>query len=148
MEIEWLILADSAQIVGAKLYILGGGWDRLTVNSSFPLQRHLAVATAIRVPWNETNQKHSFEVVITDQDATIELAKVNGQFEVGRPPGIPPGQDQRIQMAAEMSLNISKPGQYVIIARLDGRDEERYPFSVIAGPQLAARMTAPPEDGQ
>ena len=27
MEIEWLILADSAQIVGNKLYLLGGGWD-------------------------------------------------------------------------------------------------------------------------
>ena len=31
MEVDWLILADSAQVTGGKLYMLGGGWDRLTV---------------------------------------------------------------------------------------------------------------------
>ena len=33
MEVEWLILADSAQVIGNKLYLLGGGWDQLAVNT-------------------------------------------------------------------------------------------------------------------
>ena len=29
MDVEWLILADAAQVNGNKLYLLEGGWDRL-----------------------------------------------------------------------------------------------------------------------
>jgi len=36
MEVEWLILADAAQVVGNKLYLMGGGWDKLTINNVFP----------------------------------------------------------------------------------------------------------------
>ena len=36
--IEWLILADAAEVVGGKLYLMGGGWDRLTVNSQHSCQ--------------------------------------------------------------------------------------------------------------
>src|SRR5688500_1930861 len=42
MEVEWLILADSAQVIGGKLFLLGGGWDVLTVNTSFPWQQRCA----------------------------------------------------------------------------------------------------------
>jgi len=91
MKIEWLILADAAQVVGGKLYLLGGGWDRLTVNKPFPVQQHCALALSIAVPWNETNQRHSFEVEIVAEDSATEqpksLMKMGGQFEVGRPPG-------------------------------------------------------------
>ena len=44
MEIEWLILADAAQVTGNKLYLLGGGWDRLNVNRDFPVNQHCAIA--------------------------------------------------------------------------------------------------------
>jgi hypothetical protein len=29
--LDYLLVADGAQVVGGKLYLLGGGWDRLTV---------------------------------------------------------------------------------------------------------------------
>ena len=47
--IEWLILADAAEVVGGKLYVMGGGWDRLTVHSQ-SAKKNLAVALALRVP--------------------------------------------------------------------------------------------------
>ncbi len=114
VEVEWLILADSSQVVGNKLYLLGGGWDVLTVNSGFPLDQRCAVALAVKIPWNETNRKHTFEVEVLAEDPVTEqpksMLKVGGQFEVGRPPGIPLGQDQRVQIALETNLRIEAPG--------------------------------------
>ena len=144
MEVEWLILADAAQVVGAKLYLLGGGWDSLTVNKEFPIDQKCALALSIKVPWNETNQKHSFEVEIISEDNTTEepksLVKVGGQFEVGRPPGIRPGQEQRFQLAIDMNLRIETAGTKTVIARIEGQIMRRLDFTVISGPMNVAQQ--------
>ena len=141
MEVEWLILADAAQVVGAKLYLLGGGWDRVTVNRAFPIDQRCALALSILVPWNETNQKHSFEVEIISEDDVTEqpssMVKVGGQFEVGRPPGIRPGQEQRFQLAVDMNLKVEKAGTKTVIARIEGQLKRKLDFTVIPGPMLA-----------
>jgi hypothetical protein len=136
VEIEWLILADSAQVVANKLYLLGGGWDRIAANKGFPFDQHCAIAIAVKVPWNETNQKHTFEVEFLSEDQNTEepksIAKINGQFEVGRPAGIPMGQDQRIQLAIDMGLKIDCPGTKVVIARINGTELRRLSFNVVS----------------
>ena len=141
MEVEWLILADSAQVVGDKLYLLGGGWDLLTVNTAFPVEQRSAIAVSVRVPWNETNQKHTFEIEVGEEapgtEAPKSLLKVGGQFEVGRPPGIPLGSDQRIQLAINMNLTIETPGTKVVVARIEGQELRRIHFNVVPGPMLA-----------
>lgn len=130
MEIEWLILADAAQIAGGKLYLMGGGWDRLTIRRPFPVQQQMAVAASFRVGWNETNMQHRFEIEVADADG-VTLGKVAGTFEVGRPTGIAPGQEQRTQIAVGMGVPLKRSGTYVIIARLNGEEGRRFPFSVI-----------------
>ena len=132
MEVEWLILADAAQIAGNKLYLMGGGWDRLTINRPLPVQQQMAVAASFRVDWNETNMKHRFDIEVADADG-VTLGKVGGTFEVGRPPGITPGQEQRTQIAVSMGVPLKQLGTYVIIARLNGEEGRRFPFSVVGG---------------
>src|SRR3990172_2955485 len=132
MQVEWLILADAAQVVGGKLYLMGGGWDVLTVNSEFPRQQHCAIAAAFKVPWNETNQRHNVEIEIAHEDGRT-LGKIQGQIEVGRPPGIPLGSDQRAQLAAELNLKFETAGTYVIIPRIEGQEGSRVQFRVVAG---------------
>jgi hypothetical protein len=135
MDVEWLILADAAQVVGAKLYLLGGGWDRLTVNKEFPVNQRCALALSIIVPWNETNRKHSFEVEIISEDNVTEetksLVKAGGQFEVGRPPGIRQGQEQRFQIAIDMTLRIEEAGTKTVIARIEGEEKRKLEFTVV-----------------
>lgn len=141
MEIEWLILADAAQVVGNKLYLLGGGWDRLMVNRPFPIDQRIALALSIRVPWNETNQKHTFEVEIVSEDHTTEeprsLGKLAGQFEIGRPPGIRQGQEQRFQLAVDITLKVEMAGTKTVIVRVEGQELRRLDFSVEASPMVA-----------
>jgi hypothetical protein len=139
MDIEWLILADSAQVVGGKLYLLGGGWDHLMVNKSFPADQRFALALSIRVPWIETNQKHNFELEVISEDAATEapksMMKAGGQFEIGRPPGILPGQEQRFQLALDGAIKIENEGAKTVIARIDGQEMRRISFYVHAGTQ-------------
>ncbi|MBI2887176.1 MAG: hypothetical protein HYY02_08200 [Chloroflexi bacterium] len=134
MQFEWLILADAAQIVGGKLFLLGGGWDVLTINGPFPLEQRFALAAAFRVPWHETNQPHQVELEIVDVDGGV-LGRIEGNVEVGRPPGTLPGQDQRAQLAADVTLRLEKAGIYAIIGRIRGQEEARVTFRVVAGPR-------------
>jgi hypothetical protein len=138
MDVEWLILADSAQVVGGKLYLLGGGWDNLNVNAPFPIDQKFAIALGIKVAWNETNKKHTFEVEIISEDKATEapktLMKAGGQFEIGRPPGILPGQEQRFQIALDGILKIESAGTKTIIVRVEGQEMRRTSFYVHANP--------------
>lgn len=135
VSVEWLILADSAQVIGNKLYLLGGGWDVLTVNSGFPVAQLCAVAISFWVPWSYTNQRHSMEIDIETDDGQ-GLANVAGQFEVGRATGMQRGQAQRSQLAVSMSITLPQAGTYVVIARVNGEEERRVPFTVVPGPML------------
>jgi hypothetical protein len=141
VDVEWLILADAAQVVGSKLYLMGGGWDLLTVNVPFPARQRCALAASFRVPWNETNMRRSVEILIATEDQQ-EVAKIQIQVEVGRPAGIIPGVDQRSQFAMDLNLELQAPGTFVIIANVEGEEQARTYFRVQAGP--GSRPAAPP----
>ncbi|HYM14145.1 MAG TPA: hypothetical protein VEZ14_01115 [Dehalococcoidia bacterium] len=143
MKTEWLILADHVDVVGNKLYLNGGGWSVLTVNSGFPVQQNLGVAAAFSVPWNETNHRANVEIDVLTADG-VTLAKAAGQLEVGRPPGLPAGQPQRAQIAVNMTLSLDKPGTYEIITRIEGQEDKRTHFNVVPGPML---LMKPPQEG-
>ena len=135
MQVEWLILADAAQIVGGKLYVLGGGWDTLNVVGLFPQNRHVGIAASFRVPWNETNQRHNVSIEIMTEDAE-PLTNFDAQLEVGRPAGIQIGTDQRAQLAAEFGLQFKKPGNFAIVTKIEGEEGARTSFRVTGGQPL------------
>ena len=138
--LEWLILADAAQVVSNKLYMIGGGWDVLTVNSGFPADHPMAVAASFTVPWSDTNQKHSTDIEIFDEDRNAVMANVTAEFEVGRAPGIPPGLAQRTQLAVTLGLRIEHAGQYTIRSRVNGEEQPRRAcFRVLEGPGMALK---------
>lgn len=113
--LDYLIVADGAQVVGGKLYLLGGGWDRLTVPQlPGPPAVPFAVALGINVPWSLTNTKLGFSVDVTDSDGDEVAQLAAGQFEVGRPPGLRPGAPQRFQLTVPAQPVFGSEGRYVI----------------------------------
>jgi hypothetical protein len=91
-----MLLADAAQVADGKLYVLGGGWDVIG-----PQIGPTAIAMLMQVPWDQTNRRHRWRLELVDSDGEPvvvptpmggqEPITVGGEFEVGRPPGIPPG---------------------------------------------------------
>jgi hypothetical protein len=58
-----LLLADSAQAIGGKLYILGGGWS-ITGPDPAPS----AIALKVQVPWDRANHRYELLLELLDAD--------------------------------------------------------------------------------
>lgn len=127
------LLADSAQAVNGKLYILGGGWS-----VTGPQPGPSALALKIEVPWNEANRKHEWRATLEDQDGTAvtvptpagdQPVEVGGEFEVGRPPGVIEGTPLDLPIAVNIGpLPLQPGGRYCWRLQID--DETRSDWSV------------------
>ena len=120
MHLDFLLVADRAEAVGGKLYLMGGGFDRVGV-TTFPANANFDVAMGAMVDYNETNEPHTFELRLEDVDNSVVLGPIGGQLEVGRPPGMAPGQSQRVMIVIRGPFPIPKPGEYSWVAVLDGQ---------------------------
>ena len=131
-----MLLADSAQAVENKLYILGGGWD---VTGPAPVP--CAIAMLIQVSWDLTNRRHHWRLELVDSDgqpvqvspAGGETVAVEGEFEVGRPVGVAPGSWLAVPLAINFAPIPLTPGNRYEwrLTVADQSDEDwRLPFAV------------------
>ncbi len=109
-----MMLADAAQQVGGKLYILGGGWS--TTGSPTP---PMAVAIKIEVPWDRTNVGHDWRLALVDADGRAvqtsdeRAVEVTGELEVGRPAGLPDGTPLDAPLVVSFGPMPLESGRYV-----------------------------------
>ena len=134
LSVEYLLLCDAAQVADAKIYVLGGGWDRVAL-PAFPVTLPAGIAIGVRVQWTETNRKHRLVVRGLTADADLELFRAEGEFEVGRPAGMPHGTSQLFQVAMNVPLQVPGPGSYTVEASVDdGAAVRSFPFLAVAQP--------------
>ena len=109
-----MLLADAAQAVGGKLFILGGGWSVIG-----PGPAPMAIAMKIDVPWDQTNQRHRWVLDLVDQDAHPIMVptedgerpvQISGDFEVGRPAGLAQGTPIDLPLAISVGAIPLPPG--------------------------------------
>ena len=129
-----MMLADAAQEVNGKLYVLGGGWS-----VTGPALPPMALALKLDVPWSAANQEHEFLLVLVDADGhPVRVAgddgevRAGGTFEVGRPPDLPAGTDIDFAFAVTVPSLPLAPGRYAWQLWIDGETSEDWqrPFQV------------------
>jgi hypothetical protein len=132
-----MLLADAAQEVQGKLYILGGGWS--VTGPDIP---PMALAIKLDVPWNAADASHEFELALVDTDGRAVLVedaaqgprevRIGGSFEVGRPPGLPPGSDIDCAFTVNVGAIPLASGRYAWQLWIDGETAEDWqrPFQV------------------
>jgi hypothetical protein len=133
-----MMLADSAQVCDNKVNLLGGGWDLLG-----PQIGPTSVAMLIRIPWDLTNTKHTWKLELVDSDGAAvsvttplgneEPVQVGGEFEVGRPPGVPKGISLQLPLAINFApLPVEPGGRYEWRLTIDNESDAdwRLPFGV------------------
>jgi hypothetical protein len=124
--IESLLLANHAEAQNGLLYISGGGWTelyrgQLGPNDEPPIN-HFGIAVSVLVPWDETNQQHHLVIQIEKDDGK-ELGRVEADFELGRPPGLPEGGEQHAALGIGADIAFSELGGHRIVAKVG--DHER-----------------------
>lgn len=88
-----MLLCDSAQSIGGKLFILGGGWSMIKKTDQ-PMT--MALAVKLSIPWSQANERHRIEArLMTSDGGEVENegngVRADGEIEVGRPPGLKQG---------------------------------------------------------
>ncbi len=126
---DFVILCDAAQVQGEKLFVLGGGWSLIWAKE-FPAQHQMAVAAGILIPWLETNSKHRFRIQVRTEQGTV-FGDVNGEFEQGRPSGLPPGTTQRVMLTLNLGIRFTEPCEAVTELFLDDVLAKTVPFRII-----------------
>jgi hypothetical protein len=131
-----MMLADSAQAVEGKLYILGGGW-----NITGPGPTPSAIAIYVEVSWDLANMRHPWHLDLVDSDGTPVMVEtplgeqplvLQGELEVGRPPGITPGTGLGLPLAINLGpLPLAPGGRYEwrLTIGQESNENWRLPFS-------------------
>lgn len=142
-----LLLADAAQAVNGKLYVLGGGWSL-----TGPEPSAMALAVKIEVPWDRANIKHRWLLQLLDEDgAAVELPslaadaatqpiRIEGEFEAGRPAGLKAGTPLDVTLAFNFAPLPLTPGRRYVwqLSIADFEDAWQVAFSTRPGSTPAA----------
>ena len=158
MEINAL-LCDHAESAEGKLFINGGGVNMIYVQPQPPFVISIFVAVVVHVPYTATNVEHTVAVRLLDEDSNrvspwapdgvppqppVETVTT---FNVGRPPGLTPGETQTLPLAFGLQgLPLSKLGTYVFAIEVDGQAEKQLTARVLVDPRQAgpAAPSGPP----
>ncbi len=129
--IEYLFLADHAESLNGKLYVMGGGWDQLTTpDLSGPLK--LSIACGVQVPWNETDDDHTLSLVVEDPDGNPVAPALQVGIKTGRSPSMVRASSAHVAFAIQAALQFPNAGTYVVVTTVDDRpgSGRRLPFHI------------------
>ncbi len=126
-EIDYLLVADRAEVVNGKLYLMGGSWDRISP-PAFPHRMILGIALGVRIPFAHTDDQHTVAVELMQDEQ--RLVGFEARLTTGRPPGMA-GMDMLVPMAFNIPLAIPAEGQVVLRAGVDGRPPRRHEIRVM-----------------
>jgi hypothetical protein len=139
-------LADSAESVNGKLYVLGAGWDQLVVSSLPAVQQRVAVGVLVQVGWNDTETEHDVTLRLETEDGNpvvlardvpgtppgTAVAAIGHRFTTGRGMLVRAGDDQTHPVTFTINdLLLERTGGYSWVIEVDGEIAHRLPMRVM-----------------
>ncbi len=132
---EWIILADYVEYTSGKLYMMGGGWEHLTINH--PARIHnCGIAAAFRVDWDEINVPHDVTLSLFSSASNDPLAEVQALVELGHKGKLSASNSQLAQLAVNLTIEFPAEGNHYLRTTIDGREDRTFPFAVRFGHEL------------
>jgi hypothetical protein len=129
------MLADFAEVMNGKLYIMGGGWS-ITGPSPVPS----AIAVKIIAPWSPADRKHNLtlqlldsagkQVVIKSDDGKDQPVVLGGSFLAEQSTHIKEGTPLDFPYAVNLPPLPLEPGmQYTWKLSMDGKTQDEWQIS-------------------
>ncbi len=135
-EVDYLLVADRAEVVNGKLYLMGGSWDRIQPQQ-FPHRMMLGIALGVRIPFAHTDDQHTVAIELFHNDTRV--IGFEAKLATGRPPGMA-GMDMLVPMAFNIPIAIPGEGQLTLRAVIDGAARRRHEIKVIQRPQQGGQI--------
>lgn len=139
-------LADSAEAVNGKLYVLGAGWDMLVVSEVPAVQQRVAVGVLVQVGWNDTELEHDVTLRLETEDGEpvplarhaagmppgTSVAAIGHRFTTGRGTLVRAGDAQTHPVTFTINdLLLDRVGGYSWVIGVDGEIMHRLPMRVV-----------------
>jgi hypothetical protein len=140
VKVDFMMLANHAEVNNGLFYISGGTWDTTNVQATPPpgalpedavavIQGTLAVRVLFHI--TETERDHGFAVTIMDEDGE-QVVTIEGGGPVPRMADVPPGWDQGLNLAVPLSgIPLKRFGLYTVSLQVDGQHVADRPFRVL-----------------
>ena len=135
MHLTTAMLADSAQVQGGKLFVLGGGFDTISARSLPVVHRSLAVALVAEISPEERHRDLEIVIALIDEDGEALGVEAKGKLRVGAPPNLPPGSSSVVPIVTPF-YNVRFPADkgYAFVIRYEGEELARVTFRVVLVP--------------
>ncbi|MEX1295378.1 MAG: hypothetical protein AB1Z67_04320 [Candidatus Limnocylindrales bacterium] len=138
-EVDYLLVADRAEVVNGKLYLMGGSWDRIQPQQ-FPHRMMLGIAIGVRIPFAYTDDQHTVAIELVHGEK--RMIGFEAKLATGRPPGMA-GMDMLVPMAFNIPIAIPEEGQVALKAVIDGKHGRRHDIKVIKRPGQGQQQNPP-----
>ena len=131
------LLADAAQVVGGKLFVLGGAFDTLTAATFPATHRTLSLVLVLEVGPGDRNRDLELTTKLFDEDGRDLRVESKGAFRVGAPSTLPAGATSLIPIVTVFgNLQFPEPGGFVFIVEHDGQELARVPLRLQRPPGM------------
>lgn len=139
LAVECFMLAEAAQVVDGKLYVLGGGVTRVLA-PSFPFIYFVTLPTLLRIPWNFSEVQHTVSISGVDERGEAVLPANETLIPGGqRPPEAVEGDD--LKLIASIGIGpavFPREGQYRFTLMIDGLEVAATRARVLQMPEASS----------
>jgi hypothetical protein len=135
MKLTSAMLADAAQVQSGKLFVLGGGFDTISVRKIPATHRSLSLAMVAEVGPDERQQDLELTVELVDEDGAEVGVTAKGKLRVGAPPNLPPGSPSIVPIVSPFhNVTFPEAKGYAFVISMNGTELTRVKFRVVEIP--------------
>ena len=135
MEVDFAFLADAAEAVNGKLYVVGGAIDTIWSTGVPVVYPRLSFAMRLLITPAELGRKHNLEINIMDEDGK-RMITVGGTLDAQRSPELPAGWKQGTLIVLHFGGQFPKFGNYTIEIVVNNSSIKSVPLRVAQRVQL------------
>lgn len=135
MKLTSAMLADAAQVQSGKLFVLGGGFDTISVRSTPAVHRSLTLAMVAEVSPEERQRDLELGIKLVDEDGAEIGVEAKGKLRVGAPPNLPPGSPSIVPIVSPFhNITFPEAKGYTFVVSVDDNELARIGFRIIQLP--------------
>lgn len=135
MKLTSAMLADAAQVQSGKLYVMGGGFDTISVKSLPAVHRNLTLAMVAEIGPDERQRDLEMTIGLFDEDGSEVGVEAKGKLRVGAPPNLPPGSPSIVPIVSPFhNITFPEAKGYAFVVSFGDTELARVKFRVVQLP--------------